>query len=51
MVWYHLMYDVEGGELRRAQSFEDEWKLIEYGKVNRNQIVRGLVAIIILSLF
>jgi hypothetical protein len=51
MVWYHLFFDIAAGELKRAQSFEDEWRITKYGQVNRNQIVRGMIALIILSMF
>lgn len=52
MVWYHLFFDIEDGELQRAQSFEDEWKTSKFGqRVNRNQIVRFMIASIIVSLF
>ena len=51
MVWYHLFYDIRGEELQRAQCFKEEHLLKKQDRLNRNQIVRSAIVIIILSLF
>lgn len=51
MVWYHVFFDIEGGELGRAQSFHDEQQLKMKGKLNLNQLVRSAIVIAIGCLF
>lgn len=47
MAWYHLLYDIAGGELERAQSFEKEQLLAKSGKPNNIQRIRIVIIVLI----
>jgi len=51
MVWYYLLYNIDDGELERAQSFEKDHKLAKDGKTNIRQWIRFMIMAMCIGLF